>query len=181
MLIYADGSALSRSVLGGVDGTDDLSGLAGLAGLDGFDEPADAGGTDGAERTRAVRTDAAALVVEVAAWRAWFAEHADDVITSPLGVTELRRAADPLGRAVRDLARDLAEQLTVVRFYDTALARASMMQSVLPPFAALHWGLATTQPDVEAIATYDPLLAQVAVLHGVTVVTPGRPAGWWAS
>ena len=146
MLIYADGSALSRSVVGGPGGPDDPQ-----------------------------------LAAEVAAWRTWFAGHADDVVTSPLGISELRRAADPLGRAARDLARDLAETLTVVRFYDSALGTASMAQSVLPPFAAIHWGLATTHAEVGAIATYDPRLAQVAVLHGVEVIAPGRPAGWWAA
>ncbi|GEN80425.1 PIN domain-containing protein [Actinotalea fermentans] len=145
MLIYADGSALSRSVVGGPGGPDDPQ-----------------------------------LAAEVAAWRSWFAEHAGDVVTSPLGLTELRRAADPWGRAARDRARDLADTLTVVRFYDTALGKASQAQSVLPPFAAIHWGIATTHADVGAIATYDAQLAQVAVLHGVEVVTPGRSAGWWA-
>ncbi len=146
MLIYADGSALSRSVVGGPGGPDDP-----------------------------------ALAAEVAAWRTWFTEHADDVVTSPLGITELRRAADPYGRAARDRARDLAETLTVVRFYDAALGKASRAHSVLPPFAAIHWGIATTHAEVGAIATYDPQLAQVAVLHGVEVVAPGRAAGWWAA
>lgn len=146
MLIYADGSALSRSVVGGPGGPDDPE-----------------------------------LAVEVAAWRVWFAEHSDEVVTSPLGLTEMRRAADPYGRAARDRARDLAESLTVVRFYDSALGTASMAQSVLPPFAAIHWGIARTHADVGAIATYDAQLAQVAVLHGVRVVTPGRADDWWAS
>ena len=145
MLIYADGSALSRSVVGGPGGPD---------------EPE--------------------LAAEVAAWRSWFTEHSGDVVTSPLGITELRRAADPYGRAARDRARDLADSLTVVRFYDSALGSASMAHSVLPPFAAIHWGIATTHAEVGAIATYDPKLAQVAVLHGVEVVAPGRAAGWWA-
>lgn len=145
MLIYADGSALSRSVVGGPGGPEDPE-----------------------------------LAAEVAAWRTWLIEHADDVVTSPLGISELRRAADPFGRAARDRARDLAESLTVIRFYDSALGTASMAQSVLPPFAAIHWGIARTHADVGAIATYDPLLAQVAVLHGVEVIAPGRPRGWWA-
>lgn len=146
MLIYADGSALSRSVAGGPGGPDDP-----------------------------------ALAAEVAAWRTWFVEHSDDVVTSPLGVSELRRAADPLGREARDRARDLAESLTVVRFYDSALGTASMAQNVLPPFAAIHWGIATTHAEVGAIATYDPKLARMAVLHGVEVIAPGRAPGWWAT
>ncbi len=135
MLIYADGSALSRSV-----------------------------------------TDAP----EAAAWAEWFAAHADEVVTSPLGLTELRQAAAPLGSDARARARALADSLTVVRFYDEALDSAAMAQGVLPPFAAIHLGIARTHAEVGAIATYDPRLAQVAILHGMQVVTPGRGPDWWA-
>jgi predicted nucleic acid-binding protein len=135
MLVYADGSALSRLV------TDD---------------------------------------VEAPAWAAWFAEHADDVITSPLGITELRRAAFPLGPDARERARELAGTLTVVRFFDQALGSASLASGVLPPFAAIHLGVAMAHADVSTIATYDAQLAQVAILHGLRVIAPGRDPEWWA-
>ena len=112
MLTYADGSALSRSVVGAPGGAD------------GADDPALAG--------------------EAAAWRAWFDEHADDVVTSPLGITELRRAAAPLGRAARDRARDLAESLTVVRFYDHYNNRTE--KAAINPETGKPWG----PPEVAA-------------------------------
>jgi predicted nucleic acid-binding protein len=135
MLIYADGSALSRSVT---------------------DDP------------------------ESPAWREWFAEHADDVVTSPLGLSELRRAAAPLGLEARERAREIAAAVSVVRFFDQALGTASMTASVLPPFKAIHLGVAMAHADVGAVVTYDAELAQVAILHGVRVLAPGRDAEWWA-
>lgn len=130
---------------------------------------------DGSALSRSVTRDP-----EAGAWAEWFAAHADDVVTTPLGVTELRRAADPLGPAARERAREVASAVTVVRFFDAALGSASMASSVLPPFAAIHLGVAMAHAEVEAIATYDPQLAQVAVLHGMQVLAPGRGPDWWA-
>ena len=54
-----------------------------------------------------------------------------------------------------------------------------MASSVLPPFAALHLGVAVSDPEVGALATYDPLLAKVATIYGIEVLSPGRSTGWW--
>ena len=134
MLIYADGSALSRSLATGP---------------------------------------------ESASWMRWSAEHFDALVTSPLGLTELRRAADPLGPVARKKAHALAGRITVVRFFDQSLKSAAMASTVLPPFAAIHLGIAVAHPDVEQVATYDVLLARVLSIYGLAVVTPGRPDGWW--
>lgn len=134
MLIYADGSALSRALTS---------------------EP------------------------ESVSWLRWAQTHADQLVTSPLGLTELRRAADPLGLTARQKARDMAESLTVVRFFDRSLEFATLSAGVLPPFKAIHLGIAMAHPEVGAIATYDQLLAQVASLQKVTVIAPGRPPLWW--
>src|SRR5665647_1292256 len=134
MLIYADGSALSRSLTG----------------------------------------DA-----ESASWLRWATEHADEIVTSPLALTEVRRVADPLGPVAREKARALARSVTVIRFSDQSLRSATVAASVLPPFAAIHLGIALTRVEIGAIATYDKLLAQVAALHQLAVVAPGRPSNWW--
>lgn len=129
---------------------------------------------DGSALSRALASDA-----ESASWMRWADAHADQLVTSPLGVTELRRAADPLGPVARQKARSLAESITVVRFFDRSLEAATLSSSVLPPFKAIHLGIAMAHPEVGAIATYDELLAQVAALQKVTVITPGRPPYWW--
>lgn len=136
MLIYADGSALSRSLTGDV---------------------------------------------ESASWLRWADGHMDALVTSPLGLVELRRAADPLGVVARQKARDLADRITVVRFFDQSLKSAAMTTTVLPPFAAIHLGIAAAHPDVEVLATYDAVLARVARIHGLAVVSPGRPDLWWVA
>lgn len=129
---------------------------------------------DGSALSRWLRTD-----TESASWCRWADRNAEHLVTSPLGVTELRRAVDPLDTVARDKVRALVDRLTVVRFFDQSLKSAAMASSVLDPFAAIHLGIAAAHPDVDRVATYDALLARVAVIHGLEVVTPGRPDDWW--
>lgn len=133
-MIYADGSALSRALVAGV---------------------------------------------EAASWLRWSSEHADEIVTSPLGLTELRRAAFPLGPVARAQAHAIAERVEVVRFFDQSLESAAMASSVLPPFQAIHLGIAVAHPEVDALATYDVLLARVAAIYALDVVSPGRADAWW--
>ena len=113
------------------------------------------------------------------AWIAWVVGREELLLTTPLAITELRQVADPQGIAARQCARDVADRITTVRFSDQALRTAAMASSVLPPFAALHLGVAVSDPEVGALATYDPLLAKVATIYGIEVLSPGRSTGWW--
>lgn len=113
------------------------------------------------------------------AWLAWSATHAPDLVTSPLGLTELRRTAAGLGAAARAAAHDVADSVTVLRFSDQALRAAVMAGAVVDSFRAIHLGIAASHPDVERMATYDPLLARMAAIYGLDVVSPGLADGWW--
>lgn len=117
--------------------------------------------------------------VEHAEWTVWADEHVGSLVTSELAISELRREAEPRGIDARQTARDVADRIAVVRFSDQCLATAAMASAVLPPFAALHLGVAVAEPGVAAVATYDRVLAQVAVIYGIDVVSPGRAARWW--
>ncbi len=134
MLTYADGSALSRSLV---------------------------------------------AELESVAWMRWSDANREHLVTSPVGLTELRRVADGLDVVARDKARTISAEITVVRLFDQALEAASMASGVLSPFGAIHLGIAVAHPEVEQVATYDPLLARVCVIYGLAVVTPGRPVHWW--
>jgi len=112
-------------------------------------------------------------------WQRWAAGHEPDLLVTPLSLSELRAAAALEPADVRALAHEVAERLVVVRYFDQALHLASMTTGVLSPFAALHLGVAVAHPDITAVATYDTRLAQVAALHGLDIVTPGRPPNWW--
>ncbi|MBC7291455.1 MAG: PIN domain-containing protein [Actinotalea sp.] len=129
---------------------------------------------DGSALSRVLATDA-----ESVWWLRWYAEHADDVVTSPLGLNELRRAALGGDTVARAKAHELAERVTVVRFFDQAFKPASMASAVLDPFRAMHLGIVVAHPDIEQLATYDALLARVASIYDVRVVSPGRSDGWW--
>lgn len=112
-------------------------------------------------------------------WLAWTAEHEAQLITTPLGLTELRRVARPRGVEASGVAHEVEERVEVIRFSDQTLRAATKVSGVLPPFIALHIGAALAHPDVASVATYDVQLAQVSALHGLAVVSPGWPALWW--
>ncbi|WP_423775993.1 PIN domain-containing protein [Cellulomonas fimi] len=113
------------------------------------------------------------------AWLAWVAEHEDRLVTTFLGVSELRRVARPRGVEAHGVAHDVTDRVEVVRFSDQSLHAAARVATVLPSFVALHVGAAVAHAQVGTVATYDVQLAQVAALHGLEVVSPGWPAGWW--
>ena len=135
----------------------------------------------------AVYVDGSALcrffldVPQSAAWREWASQRLPELRRSELSVTELRRVTASLDRSARVVADALVERIREVRFSDQALARAAMVEGRLAPFAALHFGIAKAEPDIDAIATYDPVLAATCHLHRVRVVTPGRAPLWWSS
>lgn len=114
------------------------------------------------------------------AWRAWLHEHEDELAVTEIGLTALRRAADPLGPAARQAVRELAARLTVLRVPDQAASIATLNAGVLSPFGALHLGVAVAHPDVDTLVTYQRDDARFARMYALGVVTPGRDDGWWA-
>lgn len=149
-MFYADGSAL-RLTVGITDGTPAVTGTA---------------------RSEATEAD-------VAAWCAWFTEHESQVAVSEIALTDLRRAADPLGAEVRETARQLAMRLKVLRISDQSLPVATLIEEVLGSFAALHLGIAVADQKVRTLVTYDRGLARLARMYSLEVLTPGRAHGWW--
>src|SRR5665647_3080376 len=71
---------------------------------------------DGSALSRSLTGDA-----ESDSWLRWATEHADQIVTSPLALTEVRRAADPLGPPPGGKAWAVAGSVTVIRFSDQSL------------------------------------------------------------
>ncbi|NNH07454.1 PIN domain-containing protein [Cellulomonas fimi] len=113
------------------------------------------------------------------AWLAWAREHEDRLVTTFLGVSELRRVARPRGVRAHGVAHDVGDRVEVLRFSDQSLHAAAAVANVLPSFVALHVGAAVAHAEVGTVATYDVQLAQIAVLLGLDVVSPGWPDRWW--
>src|SRR5665648_977278 len=63
-------------------------------------------------------------------------------VTDPASARAFSRATGPNGSAAREKARALAGSVTVIRFSDQSLRSATVAASVLPPFAAIHLGIA---------------------------------------
>ncbi len=113
------------------------------------------------------------------AWSRFVDEVGDQLITSPLGLAEARRSAAPLGFAARDALRDLTDRITVVRLSDQALKAAARVSVAAPPDASIHMGIVLSNREVETMATYDLLVARLAAIHDLKVVSPGWAHGWW--
>jgi uncharacterized protein len=112
---------------------------------------------------------------ESIAWCRWSDENAARLVTSPLGLTELHT----LGPVARARAHDVAERISVIRFSDQSLASAAEMLADVPPFTAIHLGIAVSHPDIDSVATYDAILAGLAASHGLDIISPGRNGPWW--
>lgn len=113
---------------------------------------------------------------------AWAVANLDSLVTSQLGLTELRQAAALYPREQKDQALEIVERvratIPVVRFSDDNVEVSTHAAHVLRPFAALHLGAAVAHGAIDTITTYDPELARAAQLYSLAVVTPGLPPGW---
>ncbi|GGC02911.1 PIN domain-containing protein [Cellulomonas carbonis] len=127
---------------------------------------------DGSALARALATDP-----ESVSWLRWSAQHADDLVTSPLGLAQLRHVARGMDAVARGRAHEIATRTRVVRFSDQAVEHAAVLG--LDAFRALHLGVVLAEAGVGGLATYDVALARAADLEGVAVLTPGRHDGWW--
>lgn len=120
--------------------------------------------------------------VHFEAWTAWAVPRINDLVTTQVGMTELRHTAELLPRDARQQAFDMIEQvkqrLRVERMSEDWMPVSGFAASVLKPFAALQLGAAVGMEGVDAIATYDADLARAAELYRLAVVTPGMPRGW---
>jgi uncharacterized protein len=116
-------------------------------------------------------------------WQAWVASHKGQMVTSQLGLTELRQAAALYPRDSIDEIDAIIERVRtdvpVTRFSDDKVSISSHANAVLKPFAALHIGAAVGDERVDTIATYDPALAHVAEIYRLKVVTPGLDEKWY--
>ncbi len=115
-------------------------------------------------------------------WNQWVLPQLGEIVTTQLGFTEMRQAAELYPREDKARAFEVIEQVKlrvpVIRFSDENVNVSTHASAVLKPFAALHLGAAVTHPAVDTIATYDGDLAKVAELYQLAIVTPGLPAGW---
>ena len=115
-------------------------------------------------------------------WNQWVLPQLGEIVTTQLGFTEMRQAAELYPRPDKARAFEVIEQVKlrvpVIRFSDENVNVSTHASAVLKPFAALHLGAAVTHPAVDTIATYDGDLAKVAELYQLAIVTPGLPAGW---
>ncbi len=114
---------------------------------------------------------------------AWARDHIDELVTTQLGFTELRQAAELYPRNAEERVATIVEAVrggvAIIRFSDDNVTISSHATAVLKPFAALHVGAAVSNKDVDAIATYDPALANVARIYDLKVISPGLAEGWY--
>ena len=117
------------------------------------------------------------------AFGGWARDHIDELVTTQLGFTELRQAAELYPRSSAERVAGIVDLVragvAVIRFSDDNVAISSHATAVLKPFAALHIGAAVAHEPVDTIVTYDPALANVARIYELAVVSPGLPENWY--
>lgn len=115
-------------------------------------------------------------------WNEWAVPRIGALVTTQLGLTELRQAAELFPRETKAKAFDIVEQvrakMPVIRFSDENVSVSTHASVVLKPFAALHLGAAVAHSAIDTIATYDGDLARVADLYELKVISPGLYPGW---
>ncbi len=116
------------------------------------------------------------------AWNEWVDGRFDQLVTTQLGFTELRQAAELYPRDWADdvnaIVTLVRSQVKTLRFSDDTVELSSHATTVLKPFAALHIGAAVSNKSVDAIVTYDPALAHVAEIYKLKVYSPGLEENW---
>ena len=112
-------------------------------------------------------------------WQRWAEQRLPDLLVTSLSLAELRLAALWTPAHVRARLHAVTERLEVARFSDQAVHVAALDESGLSPFGRLHLGVAVAHPEVTAFASYDHRLVAVAARHGLEIVSPGLPDGWW--
>jgi hypothetical protein len=117
------------------------------------------------------------------AFGAWARDHVDELVTTQLGFTELRQAAELYPRSAAERVAEIVSAVrtgvAVIRFSDDNVEISSHATAVLKPFAALHVGAAVAHPKVDTVVTYDPALANVARIYELAVESPGLPEDWY--
>jgi hypothetical protein len=51
----------------------------------------------------------------------------------------------------------------------------------VPPYAALHVGIAAAHEDISAVVTYNHDVATASRLYGLDVVSPGWDPNWYVA
>jgi hypothetical protein len=114
-------------------------------------------------------------------WQRWAEQHGPDLLVTSLSLSELRHALATTPAHVRARVHASVDRLEVTRYSDQAVAAAAMSTAALSPFASIHLGVAVAHPEVTAFASYDQRLVAAAAEHGLRIVSPGLPDGWWVA
>lgn len=114
-------------------------------------------------------------------WQRWAEQHGPDLLVTSLSLSELRHALATTPAHVRARVHASVDRLEVSRYSDQAVAAAAMSTAALSPFASIHLGVAVAHPEVTAFASYDHRLVAAAAEHGLRIVSPGLPDGWWVA
>jgi hypothetical protein len=114
-------------------------------------------------------------------WQRWAEQHGPDLLVTSLSLSELRHALATTPAHVRARVHASVDRLEVTRYSDQAVAAAAMSTAALSPFASIHLGVAVAHPEVTAFASYDRRLVAAAAEHGLRIVSPGLPDGWWVA
>jgi predicted nucleic acid-binding protein len=111
--------------------------------------------------------------------RDWLAAHGPDLVTSVLTRWEVVQPLAMAPHQPRVQVTDLLAAVPDVPISGRALEVGSYAVAAVPPYAALHVGVAAAEDSIGSVVTYDPQVASAARLYGVAVTSPGLPDNWY--
>ncbi|MDR1428324.1 MAG: hypothetical protein LBJ08_11320 [Bifidobacteriaceae bacterium] len=116
---------------------------------------------------------------EFADLRDWIVAHERETATSVVARWEATEAmSDPaVGR--RSQIRDFVAALPQVPVSGKAVEVGSYAVAAVPPYAALHVGIAAVHDEITAVVTYDQDVATASRLYGLDVLSPGWDPDWY--
>jgi hypothetical protein len=116
---------------------------------------------------------------ETGVLRDWIIANRPDLATSILARWEVAEQMALLDHGLRVQAGDLLGMVREVPISGRALEVGSFAVAALPPYAALHVGIAASTDGISVMVTYDAEVAGAARLHGLDVFSPGRQGNWY--
>jgi hypothetical protein len=113
--------------------------------------------------------------------RDWIVAHEREAVTSVVARWEATEAMAGPAEGHRSQIREFVAGLPQVPVSGKAVEVGSYAVAAVPPYAALHVGIAAAHDEISTVVTYDHDVATASRLYGLDVVSPGWDPEWYVA
>jgi uncharacterized protein with PIN domain len=115
------------------------------------------------------------------ALRDWMVAHEREAVTSVVARWEATEDMAGPAEGRQGQIRDFVAGLPQVPVSGKAVEIGSYAVAAVPPYAALHVGIAAAHEEISVVVTYDHDVATASRLYGLDVVSPGWDPNWYVA